>query len=247
MSFRFVAVLGVIAAFGTPVLNAEDTVTAAVQSEEASADALIAQENKDAAYLLGLMDAQGRLEMFENTGIEGKEDYLAGIKDAVEGKDPRVDPAQADAIFDAVRARIQNQQQAAEGNAAADNLAKGQAYLEGLKGKEGVTFTDSGIAYEVLKAGDGANPVAADTVKVHYVGTLIDGTEFDSSRGRGEPATFPLNRVIPGWTEGLQLMPVGATYRFHIPSDLAYGPSAPPSIGPNQVLIFEVELLEIMK
>ena len=108
-------------------------------------------------------------------------------------------------------------------------------------------FTESGIAYEVLKNADGEKPTAADTVKVHYAGTLIDGTEFDSSRRRGQPATFPLGGVIPGWTEGLQLMPTGATYRFHIPSHLAYGERGPASIGPNQVLVFEVELLEILK
>ena len=93
--------------------------------------------------------------------------------------------------------------------------------------------------------GSGARPAASDTVTVHYAGTLLDGTEFDSSLSRGEPATFPLQNVIPGWTEGLQLMPVGSKFKFFIPANLAYGPNGPPSIGPNATLIFEIELLDV--
>lgn len=130
---------------------------------------------------------------------------------------------------------------------AQDNKAAGEAYLAENKEKEGVRVTASGLQYEVLKAGSGKQPKATDTVVVHYRGTLIDGTEFDSSYKRGQPIDFPLNRVIPGWTEGVQLMQEGAKYRFVIPSALAYGPRGTPGgpIGPDATLIFEVELLKV--
>ena len=124
----------------------------------------------------------------------------------------------------------------------------GEAFLAANKKKDGVKATESGLQYEVIKEGKGAKPKATDTVKVHYHGTLIDGTVFDSSVEREEPAQFPVNRVIKGWTEALQLMQVGDKYRLVIPSDLAYGESgAGGDIGPNAVLVFEVELLDIVK
>jgi len=137
------------------------------------------------------------------------------------------------------------QLQAAAAPAVATRLA-GEAFLAENAAREGVTVTESGLQYEVLTAAEGAMPTEDDTVSVHYVGTLLDGTEFDSSIARGEPASFPLKGVIPGWTEGLQLMTVGSKNRFVIPSDLAYGDrGAGQAIGPGETLIFEVELLEI--
>ena len=167
-----------------------------------------------------------------------------------------------DLVFEAMQAQYEDQevlmnfeeaQAAITGHlekefAAKTEVAKatGEAFLAENAGKEGVQVTESGLQYSVITAGAGANPTAADTVTVHYRGTLIDGTEFDSSYARGEPATFPLGNVIPGWTEGLQLMKVGSKYKLFIPQNLGYGErGAGGSIGPYETLIFEVELLEI--
>ncbi|MCI5681480.1 MAG: FKBP-type peptidyl-prolyl cis-trans isomerase [Paludibacteraceae bacterium] len=128
-----------------------------------------------------------------------------------------------------------------------DTKAEGEKFLEANKLKEGVITTESGLQYEVITMGKGKKPVATDRVKVHYHGTLIDGTVFDSSVDRGEPITFGLNQVIPGWTEGLQLMPVGSKFRFYIPQELGYGAREAGSIPPYSTLIFEVELLGIEK
>jgi FKBP-type peptidyl-prolyl cis-trans isomerase FkpA len=131
---------------------------------------------------------------------------------------------------------------------AAENKEAGAKFLAENKTKEGVKTTESGLQYIVEKEGEGENPAAEDTVEVHYRGTLLDGTEFDSSYKRGEPVKFPLNRVIKGWTEGVQLMKKGAKYKFFIPSDLAYGDTgAGETIAPGSTLIFEVELLSIEK
>lgn len=130
---------------------------------------------------------------------------------------------------------------------AAKAIEEGQKFLSDNKAKEGVVTTESGLQYEVLTAGEGDKPVAEDTVEVHYRGTLTDGTEFDSSYTRGEPAKFPLNRVIPGWTEGVQLMSVGAKYKFVIPAELAYGDRDTGTIPANSTLVFEVELISIEK
>ena len=129
-----------------------------------------------------------------------------------------------------------------------DYIAQNEAFLAKNKEKEGVQTTPSGLQYEVIKMGTGPKPTAESTVKVHYVGTLIDGTEFDSSVKRNEPATFPVVGVIPGWTEALQLMPVGSKFKLCIPQNLAYGATgAGEVIKPYSTLIFEVELLEIVK
>jgi FKBP-type peptidyl-prolyl cis-trans isomerase len=126
--------------------------------------------------------------------------------------------------------------------------SKGVKFLEANKKKAGVKVTSSGLQYEVIKLGNGKKPVASNSVKVHYTGTLIDGKKFDSSVDRGQPAEFRLDQVIPGWTEGLQLMPVGSKFKFYIPAELAYGDNPPGEpIQPGSTLIFEVELFEIKK
>ncbi len=145
--------------------------------------------------------------------------------------------------------RKQKEQMAEEQKAGEANIAKGEEYLAENAKKPGVQVTESGLQYEVIEMGTGPKPTEADQVKVHYTGRLLDGTVFDSSVDRGEPITFPLGQVIPGWVEGLQLMPVGSKFKFHIPSDLAYGSGGAPggTIPPNSVLVFDVELLDIVK
>ncbi len=129
------------------------------------------------------------------------------------------------------------------------NIAAGEEYLAENAKRPEVKTTESGLQYEVIELGTGPRPTAESEVKVHYTGRLTDGTVFDSSLDRGEPAIFPVNRVIPGWVEGIQLMPVGSKFKFHIPSELAYGAGGAPGgqIPPNSVLVFDVELLEIVK
>ena len=141
--------------------------------------------------------------------------------------------------------KLQAKQAAKSKEEAEKNQKEGDDFLAKNKSKKGVKTTASGLQYEVVKEGTGAHPKATDTVKVDYTGTKIDGTKFDSSVDRGQPATFPLNGVIPGWTEGLQLMTPGSEYKFYIPANLAYKDHGPPAIGPNATLIFDVKLISI--
>jgi FKBP-type peptidyl-prolyl cis-trans isomerase FkpA len=156
--------------------------------------------------------------------------------------------AEAEKIRAEFSQSIQAKLAARQAEMANKNLASGQAFLAANKAKPGIRSTESGLQYQVLRAGAGAKPAATDTVRVHYRGTLLNGKEFDSSYANGgQPVEFALNQVIKGWSEGLQLMPVGSKYRFWIPAALAYGPNGPPQIGPNATLSFEVELLGIVK
>ncbi|MEZ6049686.1 MAG: FKBP-type peptidyl-prolyl cis-trans isomerase [Planctomycetaceae bacterium] len=163
-----------------------------------------------------------------------------GLKDAFDNAEP---PISEDEINEAITTfQVQKKEMEAE-----ENLKAGKEFLDKNGKRKEVTTTKSGLQYEVMKQGSGEKPKATDTVKVHYHGTLIDGTVFDSSVDRGEPISFPLNGVIKGWTEGVQLMGVGSKFKFYIPGELAYGSNPRPGgpIGPNAVLVFEVELLGI--
>lgn len=164
-----------------------------------------------------------------------------GMSDAAKGTDPQVNP-------DEFRMKIQELFKGRMTKAAQSEKDKGMKFLENFAKESGVQKTESGLAFKVLSEGKGANPTASDTVEVHYHGTLIDGTVFDSSKERGQPVTFPLNRVIKGWTEGVQKIKEGGKIKLVIPSDLAYGDSgAPPKIPGGSTLVFEVELLKIVK
>jgi FKBP-type peptidyl-prolyl cis-trans isomerase len=151
--------------------------------------------------------------------------------------------ATMEALRNEVRANMEKKQR----EAAEANKAKGEAFLAENKEKEGVKTLPSGLQYKILKEGKGEKPKATDIVVTQYRGTLVDGTEFDSSYKRNEPASFPVNQVIPGWTEALQLMPKGSKWQLFVPANLAYGEMGPPPIGPNSTLIFEVELVDIQK
>ena len=170
---------------------------------------------------------------------------LEGLKDSKDPNSWKLDrPAINQAVQDAqTRIRAQQEQQVEAMSEA--NLKSGEAFLAENAKKDGVTVTASGLQYLVITEGTGDAPKATDTVKVHYEGRLISGDVFDSSIARGEPVSFPLNGVIPGWSEGVQLMKVGSRFEFTIPSALAYGPSGTGPIPPNSVLVFDVELLEI--
>jgi FKBP-type peptidyl-prolyl cis-trans isomerase len=155
------------------------------------------------------------------------------------------DPMTAQSIFGALTMEVSQQQEQEMEMAAVDNLDKGNAFLEENGQREGVVTTESGLQYEVITEGTGPKPDENSTVTVFYEGSLIDGTIFDSSYETGDSVTFPLNGVIPGWTEGLQLMPVGSTYKLYLPSSLGYGARGTGPIPGNSVLIFKVELLDI--
>lgn len=207
----------------------------------ASAVELETQEQK-LGYIIG-MDIGNSLKQ------QGSDFDMQALFDAIEtiynGGEPAMTQEEATAVREAFIAERRAEMEVEQAQLAAKNAAEGDAFLLENRTKEGVMETESGLQYQVITAGDGPKPAATDRVQVHYRGTLLNGDEFDSSYSRGEPATFMLNQVIPGWTEGLQLMPVGSKYMFYIPGELAYGVNGGRTIEPNSTLIFEVELLGI--
>ena len=201
--------------------------------------AQLKDSKEKASYAIGLNIGRN----FKKQNVDLNTDALMlGLKDALSGKKPALsETEERDAMNNLQKEAMEKQKVMADKNA-----AEGKKFLEDNKKKEGVKATASGLQYKVLKEGNGPQPKAVDTVTVDYKGTLIDGTEFDSSYKRGQPATFPLNGVIKGWTEGLQLMKTGGKYQFFIPADLAYGQrQMGPDIPPNSTLIFEVELKSV--
>mgnify|MGYP000170702806 FL=1 len=173
-------------------------------------------------------------------------DFAQAVKDMIDGKEPQVPAAEAQQIVEDFFQKQEERQRAEAAEKYKGAKSEGEKYLSENAKKEGVTTLPSGLQYQVLKEGNGKSPKATDKVVCHYEGMLIDGTMFDSSIQRGEPATFPLNGVIAGWTEGLQLMKEGAKYRFFIPYQLGYGErGAGASIPPFAALVFDVELIEV--
>ncbi len=184
---------------------------------------------------------------FKKQNVELNPDtLLAGLKDALSGKEPLLNKEERDKVLEAFQKEMIEKQATASKEAATKNAADGEKFLAENKKKDGVKTTASGLQYKVLKEGSGPTPKETETVVTNYKGTLLDGTEFDSSYKRNEPASFPVNKVIKGWTEALQLMKTGSKYQLFIPAALAYGErGAGRDIGPNSTLIFEVELLSI--
>jgi FKBP-type peptidyl-prolyl cis-trans isomerase FklB len=205
-----------------------------------STDNTIKTNADKVSYGIGLQMAQQvKGQTFPDFNLDA---LIIGIQDVFANEPMRFPEEEMQAAFSAIN---QQAQEAAAG-AATENKAAGQAFLDENAKKDGVITTESGLQYEIITAGTGPKPGQSDMVVTHYHGSLTDGTVFDSSVDRGEPAQFPVNGVIQGWIEALQLMPVGSKWRLTIPSDLAYGDQgSAPVIGPGATLIFEIELLEI--
>ena len=214
------------------------------ESADSKSDAVVELESEaqKVSYIMGI-----------NIGSQINTDDLdfdmatfnMGVKDAFSGTEPRLSEEEVRTVIDGFQARITAKQEDAAKVAGDNNLKEGEAFLAEKAKSEDVVVLESGLHYKIIKEGSGKSPTPEDTVEVHYSGTLIDGTEFDSSYKRGMPAQFGVTQVIPAWVEALQLMKEGAKWELYVPSSLAYGPGGTGgAIGPNQTLIFEVALLK---
>lgn len=198
------------------------------------------------SYALGMSMGHN----FKGTGIKtlNSADFAAGVASVYDGVKPEMTFDEAKRIVNEYFAKLEAEMQAEAAKQGEVNRKNGEAFLTENAKREGIKVTESGLQYEVLESGKGDSPKASDNVEVHYTGKLIDGTVFDNSVERGVPASFGVTQVIPGWVEALQLMHEGDKWRLYIPSDLAYGPNgAGGVIGPNMTLIFDVELLRVIK
>jgi FKBP-type peptidyl-prolyl cis-trans isomerase len=200
-----------------------------------------ATQDDKLAYTLGYQMGKG----LKDQGVTvSSSQMMAGIKDGNSGAKAQLTDTEMQEVMSSAQADVMAKRQKKDSADALTNRKAGEEFLAANKAKPGVKTTASGLQYKVLKEGSGPHPTKSSVVTVHYRGTTLSGDEFDSSYKRNEPATFPLNGVIPGWAEAVQLMTTGSKYEFVIPSELAYGErGSPPAIGPNQTLIFEVELL----
>jgi FKBP-type peptidyl-prolyl cis-trans isomerase len=232
MKLRWLVGLGIVTLFLAGQIGAQETPVLKDQKDKVS-------------YSIGMEIGKN----MKRQSLDVNPELLTrGVKDAFsDGKPLMTDEEMKEALMAFQKEMMAKQQELAK-VAGEKNQKEGEAFLAENKKKEGVITLPSGLQYKVIKAGSGNKPKATDTVTVHYQGTLINGTEFDSSYRRGQPVSFPVNGVIPGWTEALQLMETGAKWQIVIPSNLAYGDrGAGPQIGPNATLIFEIELISIQE
>jgi FKBP-type peptidyl-prolyl cis-trans isomerase len=238
------AAFGVASAADEPAKKPAAMTAAPAAAGAAAKDAKppVAIDRNKVSTMVGMDIGRGLTQIKDDIDIKVVEQAL---EQTLKGEKTSLTQEEALQVRQAYMQQMQAKRVAEQKAAAEKNKGEGTAFLAKNKAKSGVKTTASGLQYEVEKEGTGPKPKATDTVKVNYLGTKIDGTKFDSSYDRGQPATFPLNGVIKGWSEGLQLMPVGSKYKFYVPADLAYGENAPGPIGPNATLIFEVELLGI--
>lgn len=240
---KYALPLAIVGALGLQACNQQSPSSG--ETEKAPAEAPLTLESSEQRLSYGIAYNLGTRMKNDGMAVD-TEAFTAGFRDGVGGREGQMTEEEISAEVQAFQEKMVAEQQAEREVMAEQNLAASAAFLEENKAREGVNVTDSGLQYEVLEEGDGPLAGPDDTVEVHYRGTLVDGTEFDSSYSRGEPVTFGVGQVIPGWTEALQMMPVGSKWKLYIPSELGYGAGgAGQMIGPNAALIFEVEMLSI--
>ncbi len=221
-----------------------DLKVVSAQQDNEPGENLLKTEMDKVSYAIGTQMGQN----FKKQGMEIRvEPLIQGLRDAMKGKELILSQDEMQQVMMSFQKRMQAKQQERQKAETTINLAEGNAFLEKNKKNKGVKELPSGLQYKIIKKGTGKTPTADSKVKTHYRGTLINGTEFDSSYKRNAPAEFAVRGVIKGWTEALQLMKEGAKWELYIPADLAYGQRGRPSIPPNSTLIFEIELLEIVK
>ena len=243
--YRKILVLALAAGLTAACSKSEDGVTADAAADATDLPSDLQSDAQKFGYAIGVDIGKSLTPVKDDVDVDA---LVKGLEETIAGKEPRMSDETREKVKAEISGKLQKKQM--DDRLAKASVAKeaGVKFLADNGKREGVTTTASGLQYEVLTEGSGANPKKENKVTVHYKGTLIDGTEFDSSIARGEPVTFPLGNVIPGWTEGLQLMKAGGKAKLYIPSELGYGErGAGAKIGPNETLVFEVELIKIEK